>query len=558
LATTASPRPRSAPLALPRAVTAGDRHLLVAILLAVALAGRQTLVGLLPYGLGDTPLSFVPLVLPLGGVFAVLRFEPAETRARKHDPFVDGVFFVLLTLAAGAMLLVLPVTMGWDYWLDRLDVPALVILLSALAVGVWGLPAFIRLLPALGYMLLAWPWPWLILDNRLLTPLTAFTASAVGALVQILPFGIRPSSTGSFALLVPHGGHVTTLVVAQACAGVNGVVGLSIVALPLALMARGSWEGRLTWLFAGMAVSWIANVVRIAGIAVATAFWGYKLTFDLLHPVVGLALFALTFLLMLPLAPLFHLDMSSVWSRGQRCEPSEQTLGTKRVALLTMIVLVAGAAELNLSQFSWLSPSTLPRVPLVSASDQFPLPPGWRTENSAPITTWAPFFGASSIASVSTIAAHGMRPVDVQAIMTQDANAFATFSVENCYTFHGYHLQAVQRVALGNGVAATLIDYRQGAKAVATLYWIQPVQTSQGLYHQRIVLIAGEEGTVTLSRLAPRAASGVVSPIQALSNWLADFFSPWVGGHAGPAYTANNAELVALGQAVIDTERRDH
>jgi hypothetical protein len=285
---------------------------------------------------------------------------------------------------------------------------------------------------------------------------------------------------------------------------------------------------------------------------------------NVLHPTVGLVLFALSFALLLALAPRCHLDIGAPWRRrataaaNEGDKPSSRTWGWRRLTLMLLIVSGAALAESNLQQFGWLSDSSLPTVGLTNPHALFHAPPGWHVTSADTVTGWAPFFGPSTVSAVMTVGAPGQTPVGVQAILTRDESTFSTYGVENCYTFHGYQLQAVRRIALGNGVTGTLIDFRVQRRPASALYWIQPVRTPQGLYHQRIVLITdGGRRSLRLASLPRKVeAPGIVQPVQGFATALAGFLSPWIGGDGGSAYTTSNIELQALGQAVIARERQ--
>jgi hypothetical protein len=221
---------------------------------------------------------------------------------------------------------------------------------------------------------------------------------------------------------------------------------------------------------------------------------------------------------------------------------------------------MGGLFDTNLNQFRWVSEGTLPRVGLARADKLFTLPPHWRLSHVDPIDGWQSLFGPSTVAAVLTVAAPGLTPLDVQAVLTQDAGTFNTYGVEDCYIFHGFTLQAVHPVPLGSGVTATLIDFRDpDGYPAATLYWIQPVQTPQGLYHERLALVAADARTIdrpsAATLLAPTSLSAR-NPLQRAASALQGFLAPWVGGTIAPVFARANAELLQLGQAEISQERQ--
>lgn len=529
-----------------------DGRLLLLLLVGLAAAAWPSLSSLLPLAAGDTPLSFVPLVPVVGTYFLWRGLTLHELRQATRDTFLDGIALSILLAAAALLLVVLPAVMSWDYWLSRFDIPGLVILLAALLVGAWGIPALTRLWPALLYFLLAWPLPYLLIDNTIIPLTTRWTAQAVRALAPLLPLGIRPAHD-LYTLVVPYRGHEVLLTVAQACAGVNGTVGLAIIALPVAAVARGDWELRAAWLGLGLILSWIMNILRILLLAAATAMWGAGPVMKFLHPEAGVVLFALSFLLLLLMGPLLQVDLSPLARRPSRAKRRPEWWKPRHLLLLAALLVGAWAAEGNLSQFTWLSTASLPAVSLRQSRDVMSVPPGWRVQRAGSISGWKSLFGPSTVSSVMTLQGKNGQNVLVQAILTKDISAFDTYGVENCYVFHGDTLRQVRRVLLGSGLTGTLIDFSTASGDMSTVYWLQPVSTPNGTYHERIALIADARSR-RLPRDVPNAPIAS-DPLSGFAGKVAQLLSPWVGGHAGPTYNSVNAELQALAADVIAQER---
>jgi exosortase len=537
-----------------------ERGMLAAILRAVGVVGWPSISGLLALADGDTPVSFVSLVGLIGVAGLLYSADGVQLRARDRDAFLDGLALVVLLGATTVVLYVLPATMSWDYWLASLDIPGLILLFATLVVAAWGLPGLQQLGRPLLYLLLTWPLPYLVLYRHVMPSLTDATALAVRVLVSLFPWPIHADPSGSSDLLITFHHQTTQLVIAQACAGINGAVGLAVIALPVGVLSRGSAKALGAWLILGVLLSWLSNVVRILLIAVAAAVAGPDAAMTLLHPVLGLVLFGLSFALLLGIAPICGLDVTVLWHKGTEGSPSAgmgATAGmtapwsSRRLLLVGLILSVGALMENDLNQSRWVSEATLPRVGLVRPADLFPTPAGWRLMDVTPMDSWRSLFGPSTVAAVMDVMSPSQTHIGVQAILTRDAGTFTTYGVENCYIFHGYTLQGVHRVALGNGVIGTVVDFRDSARAAA-LYWLQPVQTPQGLFHERIELIA--DAAPQAARLQTPAQG---SSLQRAAIAMLDLLSPWSSDRsADPAYQGMNAQLQDLGQAVVAQERR--
>jgi len=112
-------------------------------------------------------------------------------------------------------------------------------------------------------------------------------------------------------------------------------------------------------------------------------------------------------------------------------------------------------------------------------------------------------------------------------------------------------VQGAHAVMLGNGVTGKVIDFKAEGQATAALYWLQPVQTPNGLYHERVLLI---EDTMPLhvARFRPVAQPSLP---QRVASAMLDLLSPWgLAQHADPAYTAMNNQLQDLATIVVARE----
>jgi hypothetical protein len=80
--------------------------------------------------------------------------------------------------------------------------------------------------------------------------------------------------------------------------------------------------------------------------------------------------------------------------------------------------------------------------------------------------------------------------------------------VTACYSFHGYELRDVARVALGNGVTGQALSYSsdRGQQEWTIVYWIWPVKMASGTRYERVILYLQNtaEETVQLPAGAPQ------------------------------------------------------
>jgi exosortase/archaeosortase family protein len=287
------------------------------------------------------------------------------------------------------------------------------------------------------------------------------------------------------------------------------VLGFLLVGAAAAALVRGPRPLKLLWLIAGMALIWSLDVVRIVVIFVAADLWGENFSIDVLHPVVGLLFFSLGVLGMILLMPRFRLQLlGPATVTPSTAEPQPAVRPTRPrirpqpavrragVPLLVLAVAAAGVAvaDFGLGQYQLLAqdlgPPRVQPVTLVDAAV-----PGWALRFVATYDFDKVEFGTNSTwdryiylpGSASTVPQ--TVPITLDVISTSDLGSFSTYTVADCYHFHGYTETDQATADLGGGVVASTVVYEvQGGLWWAAVYWEWPVTTASGETYQRIVL----------------------------------------------------------------------
>src|SRR5207244_5266405 len=256
----------------------------------------------------DTPLSDLVLVPPIAAALLV-----AASRRHRYVAFLRlGRFDLVLAgmFAAAALGLVAAGPALWSkyFWAMRIDLLTLPFFTAAAIVLLFGARALVPLAFPIGFLLLAWPLPYLALLERGLTAFTSATASAVERTASLTHVAAAVDGSGGSRYVVEHGGDQIVVSVASACSGVNALIGFGVVGIAALWLVRGRVVRRLAWLLAGGALVWSLNVVRIVGVFLAARLLGEHAAFGLLHPVAGIVALNLAFVLLLWLLPLFGLE----------------------------------------------------------------------------------------------------------------------------------------------------------------------------------------------------------------------------------------------------------
>jgi exosortase/archaeosortase family protein len=278
---------------------------------------------------------------------------------------------------------------------------------------------------------------------------------------------------------------------------VNSVLGFLLVGMAAAALVRGSRRLKLLWLVLGMTLIWLLDVVRILLIFAAGGLWGEGFAMNVLHPVAGLIFFSLGVLVMILVLPRFHLTILEPPGRSAR-EPAPKALadarrsaahpGVRRARVPLLILTVVGAAvavaDFQMGQFQLLAQDLgPPRVEAFTVADAHI--PGWSVATIGSYTFAQLEFGSDSSwhrylylpgSAVTSSSSDQATPVTLDVVSTSDLGRF------------------------GGGVVASTIVYEvQGIERWTAVYWEWPVQTSHGLWYQRIVLNETTDGTPVTS-----------------------------------------------------------
>jgi exosortase/archaeosortase family protein len=480
------------------------------VVTALVVVAYQYSLGTLLSSLGEeTPLSYLGLV-PLISLLLIagLIYLPGRPQRDIHDRYLDYIVGLPLLVIAVLVVTVGPSLMSTFFWLWRLDLLSLPLFVAGAIAIAFGVRMLWRLRLPVVFLLLAWPPPYTLWLNGLLDDVSNLTLSALHALVGLLPLAV-PLGFGDGSLFqLSHGGSTFVLSVASACSGVNSVLGFLLVGAAAAALVRGPRRLKMLWLVAGMALIWSLDVLRIVLIFAAADLWGESFSIDVLHPFVGLLFFSLGVLGMILLMPRFRLQLlgPAPASTSVTAPPSttparvrvrpQPAVRRARVPIALLAIAAAGVAfaDSQLGQYQLLAqdlgPPRVQPFTLVDAAV-----PGWASRFVASYGFDKLEFGASSTwdrylyLPESGSAVPQTVPISLDVISTSDLGSFSTYTVADCYHFHGYPETDESTATLGGGVVADTVVYEvQGGLWWAAVYWEWPVTTASGETYQRIVL----------------------------------------------------------------------
>ena len=448
--------------------------------------------------LADNALGFVPLMLPMAAYVFWVRAH-SESAPSKRDVVLDVFFAMPLLVAALFVLIVTPSRLSWYFWLNRVDLLALPLFVGATAFIFLGYQQVLRTWPAFGLLFLSWPWVVVRVQQELggvfLEVTTAVAAGAVAFLR--LPYEADPQFAQAFVSTHLPQGENFEVVLGQVCSGTSTFIGFGLIGIGLLYLLRGPWGQRLRWLAWGLLLAFAANLLRVVALLALAATAGERVTLDVIHPVLGLALFVALLAFMLWLLPRFGLALE-LRPRGTRrvWEPVDGG-GRPLRALYGVAVGVAALVavlDVQAQQYSFLGIGDgAPAIDVTSERAIVPEIEGWRLEHVADVS-WTDLFGRHSRGDVFEYGHPGGQWITVQSIVADRKSTLDRYPLEQCILFHRRTVEGREQVALGHGVIGVIVHDTYEGVPSSSLYYQIPVNVDGDIRHARVTLFSDVEG----------------------------------------------------------------
>ena len=265
---------------------------------------------------------------------------------------------------------------------------ALIFMIQAATLAVWGWPAVRLLLFPIGYLLFAVPF-----GDFLTTPLQDFTAGFAVYFLKL--FGIPTFSDGVF-ISIPEGNFQ----VAEACAGLRFLIAtLAVGALFSYLFYRGMGR-RIIFLILTFVIPVIGNGIRALSTMMIGHYIGMQYAGGVDHLIYGWGFFAVILLLLIFIGSRFSdkplgIDASQVTADSGERPVRSLTLAT--YAAIGLLLAVSGPAYAQYIRLRGEDVHVMPQIPASIGN--------WRVAaDAAPSLGWAPqFIGASREAEQSYV-----------------------------------------------------------------------------------------------------------------------------------------------------------
>ena len=530
------------------------------LLSTVFIAYSYSLTTLLQLADLNTPLAYVSLMPIISLILAAVHSNPARPEPSIHDRQTDYIVGIPLMVAALLVNYLLPSKFSAMFWIWRIDLLTLPFFVAGAVSLIFGLRVLWRQKLAVGFLILAWPYPY---TTVLLSVLNAFTTAALIAMNKIVRVTHIATLVGNLnggVFTVVHDGKPFTLSVVSACSGVSSVVGFLLVGTAFAATVRGPIVRKVLWLFGGLVLLWTINLGRITLIFWTGRQYGEHFAIDVLHPFIGLVTFSIGVAIMiLCMKPMrLHLDIARDKPTSMATDaPARTTQGSNRpviavpkvylaVSITLILGILVGVTDVGLQSYNLVA-NVAGESKLASYINDPVSPVGWVSRYETTYDWAEPLFGDGSIWDRYELYPrhggdlHASTDVIADVIDSSQLESFSAYGVEQCYQFHGYSLSNVSTVALGGGITGQTLAYTSEEYGSWTIvYWIVPVVRAGATVYERIVLyvqnqhglIAPTEGQQSGARTV---ADAIDSPGQILidnRNFLIAYAREFIGAQA--------------------------
>src|SRR3984957_4416394 len=167
---------------LPRTRTSVQMASLLGVII---IAYSYSLTTLLQLADLNTPLAYVSLVPLISLVLAAMHRKPTRPEPAIHDRQTDYIIGLPLMGAALLVDLLLPSKLSAMFWVWRIDLLTLPFFVAGAVSVIFGVRVLWRQKLAVGFLLLAWPYPY---TTVLLGVLNFFTSATLYGMAKIVSF----------------------------------------------------------------------------------------------------------------------------------------------------------------------------------------------------------------------------------------------------------------------------------------------------------------------------------------------------------------------------------
>ena len=385
-----------------------------------------------------------------------------------RSPILGGVL-----VALGLLLYVV----GRSEELALFEAASLLPVAAGTLLAMCGWRALRRLAFALALLAFVVPVPGFILD-AITGPLKTAVSASVAVLLHALGYPIERAG-----VVLQMGDH--QLLVADACSGMNSIYSLIALSLVYVHLTGPSPRGRLPLVLLGVVpIAILANVVRVATLALVAWHFGDGAAEGFVHGFAGILVFAVAVMMLVGWDRVVRTKLSSPRRRGSN--PGDRTAAsaaaTTRVHASMTTGLVLTCAFIGAAVAAPLVKPLPADTTGVNLERMFPAEfGGWHIDPSIVPVPPAPDVQAnlnriySQILTRTYVNDAGESMMLTVAYGGDQSDALKAHRQENCYTAQGFTIERLQHGSMGiagRDIPVTRMQAVRGERSEPVTYWL--------------------------------------------------------------------------------------
>ncbi|MCY0869365.1 MAG: archaeosortase/exosortase family protein [Firmicutes bacterium] len=399
---------------------------------------------LVDYALADTPYAYlvwIPAFAFFWGGWSLTRMNTYN-----DDAELNVLVGVPAMVLAGALLMGGLSTFAGSFVGNSVGLLLWPLWALAVAWVLFGIGTTGVLLRPLIFMMLAWPPLYTAIVSFTNPILQNFAIDVSNGFANLFKWAQVSSQYGE--ILIRHGGTWLAIVISSACSGSDSFLAM-IILLPIVLVLfQGSFWRKLMLIAIAALLAIAMNLLRLVLLILSDHIFGSDFTFGILHPVLGMILFACAIVLLWIIGRSIRVrPKPGVAMKGLR-SPGWGRLGVTGVFTVALTVALWPLYTYGAGSYG---------VPIAVNTDHLsalmPEVPGY-FRNSLGLFDDSSLLGPGSYCRAFAYSTPTGAYAMAEEWWTYDLSALQSYGVHDCLLFHGYSLLGQQSFDVAPGIAA--------------------------------------------------------------------------------------------------------
>jgi exosortase len=399
---------------------------------------------LVDYALADTPYAYlvwIPAFAFFWGGWSLSRMDKYN-----DDAELNVLIGVPAMVLAGALLMGGLSTFAGSFVGDSVGLLLWPLWALAVAWVLFGIGTTGVLLRPLMFMMLAWPPLYTAIVSFTNPILQNFAIDVSNGFANLFKWAQVSTQYGE--ILIRHGGTWLAIVISSACSGSDSFLAM-IILLPIVLVLfQGSLLRKFLLIVIAALLAIAMNLLRLILLILSDHVFGSDFTFGILHPVLGMILFACAIVLLWIIGRSIRVRPKASLARKGLRSPGWGRVGVTGVFAVALTVILWPLYTFGAGSYG---------VPIAVNTDHLsalmPEVPGY-FRNSLGLFDDSSLLGPGSYCRAFAYSTPTGAYAMAEEWWTYDLSALQSYGVHDCLLFHGYAVLGQQSFDVAPGIAA--------------------------------------------------------------------------------------------------------